>query len=78
MAVDAEQFPIAAVRGIVVVVVVLMVDGQFPKPFAGKLPATARTNPWEELQCPLAIGLLKFFPSASGLGDDLFEVGAIG
>lgn len=39
VAVDAEQLPVAAVRRVVVVIVVLVVDGEFLHALAFKLPA---------------------------------------
>ncbi len=44
VAIQAEKFPVAAVGGIVGVVVVLMVDGQFAQRLTGKLPPAACTH----------------------------------
>ena len=41
MAVNAEQFPVAAVGRVVVMVVILVVDSKLCQFFAGKLPAAA-------------------------------------
>jgi len=45
--VEAEQLPVAAVRGIVVMVVVLMMDRQLTQLLAVKFPATMGTDPGE-------------------------------
>ncbi len=48
MAVNAQQLPIAAVRRIVVMVVVLVVDRQFPQAFAFKLTAAMPADPGKQ------------------------------
>jgi hypothetical protein len=73
VAVDAEQLPIAAVRGVVVVVVILVMDGELTKPLARKFAAAPSTDPWEHLERPLPIGLLLKLSLMPGLGDDLVE-----
>ena len=45
MAIEAKVFPIASVRGVIVVVVVLVVHGPFMKIFASKLAAATGTYP---------------------------------
>ena len=50
MTVDAEQLPITSVGRVVFIVMVFVVDRQFPKFFTGKIPAAACTDPWEDLQ----------------------------
>ena len=45
--VEAEQLPVAAVRGIVVMVVVLMMDCELTQLLAVKFPATMGTDPGE-------------------------------
>ena len=55
MAVDAEQFPVAAVRRVVVVVMVFMVDCQFTKIFTAELPGAAAADPRKQLQCLFTI-----------------------
>ena len=48
--VDAQQLPVAAVGGIVPVIMVFVVDSQLVQFFAGKLPAAFCANPREDLQ----------------------------
>lgn len=49
MTIKTEQFPVAAVRGIVVMVVVLMVNREFPQIFAAEFAAATCTNPGVQL-----------------------------
>jgi hypothetical protein len=65
VAIDAQQLPVAAIRGIVVVIVVLMVNGQLAQRLALEFAGTAGADMGEELQRPLSVtGLpLLFFPA---------------
>jgi len=60
VAIETQQFPVAAVGWIVAVVVILMMDGQLAQLLAGKFAPAARADPREELQGPLAISLFEF------------------
>ena len=57
VAIDAEQFPVAAVGRIVVVVVVLVVDRQFLQPGPLEFPPAARAHVRKQLQRPFAVAL---------------------
>jgi hypothetical protein len=70
VAVDAQQLPVAAVGRVVVVVVVPVVDRQFPEPFSRKLPPAAAADPGKELEGPFAVALLPFPAASPRLGDD--------
>ena len=48
MAVETEQFPIAAVIRIICVVMVLVVDRQLLKLFTRKFPAAFCADPWKD------------------------------
>lgn len=61
VAVDAQQLPVAAVDGIVIVIMVSVMDRQLLQFFAGKLPAAFCADPWEELQ--RLISVIFFFHS---------------
>ena len=50
VAVDTQVFPVTAVGRIIVVIVILVVYGQFMQVPAGKLTAAACTDPWMDLQ----------------------------
>ena len=71
VAVKAQQLPVAAVGGIVVVVVIPMVDGEFTQALAFKLPSASRTDRREDFKRLIPIALLPLLPVAPGLGDDL-------
>lgn len=47
MAIQAEQFPVAAIRRIVVVVMIFVVNRQLSQTLAGKLATTSSANPWK-------------------------------
>ncbi len=59
VAVDAQQFPVAAVGRIVPVIMVFVMDRQLPQFFAGEIPAAFCADPREDLQGPLSV--LNFF-----------------
>jgi len=68
MTIDAEQFPVAAVRRIVVVVVILVMDRQFPHFFAFKFAGAATAYMGEEFQrlFPIAGQTILLFPAHFG------------
>jgi len=55
MAIHTKIFPIAAIRGIVVVITVLVVDGQKMQIFQLEFPATLGANPAVQLQGAFSI-----------------------
>lgn len=55
MTVDAEQFPVAIVNRLVVVIMVLVVNREFAKSLSAKFPATQSTNPGKKLKSPRPI-----------------------
>jgi len=59
MAVDAQQFPVASIRRIVVVVVILVVDCEFAKLFPAKFASTPGADPGIQLERFFAV---CFFP----------------
>ena len=50
MAVDTEVLPVTAIRGVVVMVLVFVMDGQLVKVSIGELPTAAGTYPGMDLQ----------------------------
>jgi hypothetical protein len=75
VAVDAQQFPVAAIRRVVVMVVVLMVHGKFAQLLAAEFPAAPGTNPGVNLEGLLAI---RMFPVSPRFSDQLRLTLAIG
>ncbi|VTR69370.1 hypothetical protein DESC_740109 [Desulfosarcina cetonica] len=69
VAIDTQQLPVAAVGWIVVVVVVAMMDGQFPQLFAAELAAAAAADMREQFQGFLAVRLLPLLHVATRIGD---------
>jgi hypothetical protein len=47
MTVNAQQLPIASIGRIVVMVMVFMVNRQFPQLFAAEFPTATGANPWK-------------------------------
>ncbi len=71
MTVETEQFPVASVRRIVVVVMVLVMDRELAEFLAVKLSSAVRADPWKHLERLLSIGLLQLClgaPRHGGLG----------
>ena len=78
VAVKAEQFPVAAVGQVVVVVVVLVVDRELPHVGVIELTRTAAADPRIQLQRLAAITLLARLLGASCVGDDAIEALEVG
>ncbi len=72
--IDAQQFPIATVRWIVIVVVVFVVYREFTKFFTLKLSSAARAYRGIHLECLSPISLLPDILVVSGLGDELVYI----
>ncbi len=62
VAIEAKVFPVTAVRGTIVMVVVLVVYGKFMEVLEGELTATASTYPRMDFQGLLPISLFLFRP----------------
>ena len=73
VAVKAEQFPIATILWVVVMVVVFVMDGEFTQIFKLEFPCAASAYPGKKFQCLFAVALLPFFLIASGFGHDAVE-----
>src|SRR5215469_4806436 len=67
VAVQAEQFPVAAVGRVVVVIVIAVMNRQLTQVGARKLAATAAADPRINLEGLLPIGLRAFFCVAASL-----------
>jgi hypothetical protein len=72
--IETQQFPVAAVGWIVIVVVVLVVYRKFTKFFSGKFPSAMRAYPGINLECSFPISLLPEILVALGLGDELLNI----
>ncbi|MNR22960.1 hypothetical protein D3C85_1399480 [compost metagenome] len=75
VAIQAEQLPVGAILGVVVVVVVTVMDGQLTQALAGEFTGTAATHVRVHLQRFVAI---THFAVALGVGENAVELGGIG
>jgi 16S rRNA C1402 (ribose-2'-O) methylase RsmI len=71
VAVDAEQFPVAAIGGIVVVIMVFMMDGKLTKSLAFEFTSAASADRRKHFERFLAIAPHALFLFAPKLGDEL-------
>jgi hypothetical protein len=71
VAVNTQKFPVAAVRGIVVMVMILMVNGEFAKSFAFELAPATATNMWKHLERPFTVALHSLFLLSPDFGNEL-------
>ena len=71
VAIQAKQFPVAAVGRVVVVVAVLVVDFQELQVAVVELAGAAAAHPGEQFQCLGAVARLAFFRVFAGFEDDL-------
>ncbi len=74
VAVNAQQLPVAPVRGIVVMVVVFMVHREFAQTLAAELATTTAANPWEKFEGALPITGFPFFPDTPRLRNTPFDI----
>ena len=72
--IQTQQLPVAAVGGIVVVVVVAVMHGQLLQVLAHELARAAATNPRIDLQRLLAVTQFARLPVAQGLGNHSIRV----
>jgi len=73
VAVQTQQLPVAAVGGIVVVIVVPVMDGQLTQVRMVEATSAATADPGIELECLFPVALLTLVPGPTGLGDDLVQ-----
>jgi hypothetical protein len=62
VAVYAQELPVAAVRGVVVVIVILVMNGELSQPFALEFTAASATNGWKQFQGLFPVPLHPEFP----------------
>jgi len=66
MTIEAEKFPVAAVGGVVIVIVIFVMNCQFADFFSGKLAAASAAYMREKLQRLFPITLFAQFPRTPG------------
>ena len=78
VAINAEEFPVASIRRVMVVIVILVVHSELDHVGAIEFARATPANPRVELQCLFAVGLLARFLTAACFGDDVVEPCRIG
>jgi uncharacterized membrane protein len=73
MAIQAEQFPVAAVGRIVVMVVVFVMNRQLMQFLAGKLPPAPGANPRQYFQRSIAVNIAAPLAILARAGQDLLQ-----
>ena len=73
VAVEAQEFPIAAIRRIVVVVVVAVMNCKFTKVLMGKLSRAAPADPRVNLEGLRAVSTLTFICRPPGIRNEFVE-----
>ena len=64
MAVKTEQFPVAAILRIILMVMIFVMDRELPQPLTAEFAPTARTDPRMDLEGFRPIALLPLLPAA--------------
>ena len=77
MTVQAQQFPVAAIGWVVVVVVVAVMDGQLVQVAAVEFARATTTDPGIELQGLLSITAQSLITGPPGCGNDLIKPGSL-
>ena len=77
MAVQAQQFPVAAIRRIVVVIVVAVMDRQLAQVGAREFARATTADPRIDLERLLSVALLALGSSAAGVGHYAVESGRV-
>ncbi len=78
MAIETKQFPIAAISGIVVVVVILVMNGEFTYPFPAEFTSAAAADVGKQFERLLSIALLTLHLISACLGNDAFRAVSVG
>ena len=73
MTVDAQQFPVTPIGGIIVMVVIAMMNGQFPQVFPFELARTTTANPGIHFKRPGTVTPLPLFPGGVSLRDNAIK-----
>ena len=72
--IETQEFPVATVGRVVVVIVVLVMDRQLAKILRGKFASAPGTNPRVELERLLPIALIPLLLVATGLRNDRVQL----
>ena len=69
VAVETQQLPVAAVGWVVVVVMILVMNGEFTQPFPAEFPTTPGADPGIHFKCLFPVGFFALAAALPGLGD---------
>lgn len=75
--IDAQKLPIAAIRRVIVMIVVAVVDRELLNVVAGEFPSATPADPWIELERLLAVALFPRLPVLPGFGHQLIQFAGI-
>ena len=78
VAIDAKQFPVAAIERIVVVIVIFMVHCQFAQAHTGEFATAATADVWIDFERPIAIRCFALAAVPARFGYDAVEPRLIG
>jgi hypothetical protein len=73
MTVDAQQFPVTTIGGIIVMVVIAMMNGQFPQAFPVEFARATTTNPGIHFKRPGTVTLFSLLPGSVSLRDNAIK-----
>ena len=73
VAVETQQLPVAAVRRVVIVVLILVMDRELANFFAAEFAPAARADPRKKFERALPICLGPLFPLSPQFGIHLFQ-----
>jgi hypothetical protein len=77
VAVQTEQFPVAAIRWVIVVIVIAVVNGQLTQIGAGEHSSAAATDPRIDPQRSLTIALSPLVGGAPRVGHDSIQLARV-
>jgi hypothetical protein len=73
MAIQTQQFPVAAIARIVVVIMIAMVNSELTKVLVVEFSSASATNPWVKLQSLFPVTALALIHVAPGGRDNLIQ-----
>lgn len=78
VAIKTEQFPVAAISRIIVVIVVFVMYGQLAQTHSGKFAPASAAYPWKQSECLLAITFLTQFALLTRFEDNAIQPRLVG
>lgn len=73
VAVHAQEFPVASIRRVVVVIVIAVMDCEFAKVGSGAFARAATTDPWIKLERLLPLALFALYGSTASVRHDAVQ-----